>query len=101
MQYIPPIMVIVGLCSMNEKFIPFTLSKIGLLVATVVVALAYALLQYVVSQYHENPKWWTDFPARLYERFGEVGLDIGRIFRGLRVTRSGTPDDLQASSESA
>jgi hypothetical protein len=47
---------------MNEKFIPFSLSKTGLLVAMVAVFTVFTFLQYAVARCCKNPQWWKVLP---------------------------------------
>jgi hypothetical protein len=94
-QYIPPVMVVVGFCSMNEKIVPFTLSKIGLLVVIAAVILAYTLLHYVVSKCHDDPDWWKEDPGWMGDWFhatvNVVGRALGGLFHGLQARRARSP----------
>jgi hypothetical protein len=67
MQYIPPVMVIVGLCSMNKEIIPFPLSKAGFLIISTVVILIYSSLPYMISHVQEDSKWRAEMLGKLYE----------------------------------
>jgi hypothetical protein len=77
-QYITPIMVTIGICSMNEHFIPFDLSTRSLLVAVVAVFALFSLLQRVHSAWQDNPKWWRNAPEYLSKK----GTDISSTMIG-------------------
>jgi hypothetical protein len=55
LQYLPPLLVVIGLASMNEHFIPVSPSITGLVVLTIVVVFAYALLQWSVKLVADDP----------------------------------------------
>lgn len=44
--------------SMNENFIPFSLTKASLVVALVAVFAMFTFLQYAVPRCCKNPQWW-------------------------------------------
>jgi hypothetical protein len=72
MQYIPPVMVVVGLCSVNEKIIPFTLSKAGFFILTTAVIMIYALLLHVVGSLDGNPKMWSTLYLRISAKLRDL-----------------------------
>jgi hypothetical protein len=67
LQYLPPVMVIIGLCSMNDKMVPFTFNKAGFIIITMLVILSFVALSHMMSHIHEDSKWRTEILCKPYE----------------------------------
>lgn len=82
MHYITPIMVVIGICSMNDDFIFFK-SKISIPIITILVFAFFSFLQYIVPRCNGSPEWWKRIPQWLKNGLNQFSLVIRGIGRGI------------------
>jgi hypothetical protein len=78
MEHITPIMLVIGVCSMNEGFMPFKANIGGLIIVIALVFVLFTMLQRAVPSSHEHSQRWQKVTERVKRWFGRISLAARR-----------------------